>query len=427
MKGFLIPLLAAFLALPAAAQVFTVTPEGVDAKYLQFTPTSITLSALPLTHHDRQELLRFLQSEQGFTMRPMPVATLVLRANGEMKPGGSAYANLVRDKGIAAKAGERVVITDVAIEKDRILLDFNGGPVHKHKFLRHISIGMDPNYTSPIVRDNPNESHGSRIALVFPHGVPELTGLQVEALVKPIVDFTVKTPIQAYTDTLPPFLRKAVTDHQVLVGMNHDMVLSALGQPKTKMREEENQVDVEIWIYGDPPQPTQFVRFNGNRVIRFEVARVGKPIEVHAKNEMGDYWSTQQPDNVRIVKLGDQAPVDAAKQAAPAAPPTLRNPGEVISADKGKNTPQMQPVEFPKGTGETQQQGSQTTSTQPAGTQPTIQPATAQPATTQPNTMQPSTTQPAPAQPPPAQPATTQPSPSQTPPADQNRLAAQSR
>ncbi len=253
-----------------------------------------------------------------------------------MKPGGRAYADLVRSKGIAAKAGDRVVITDVAIDKDRILLDFNGGPVHHHKILRHISIGMDPNYTTPIARDTPNEAHGSRIALVFPHGVPEVTGLQVEALIKPIVDFAVKTPQQAYTDTLPPFLRKAVLEHHVLVGMNHDMVLSTLGPPKTKMREEENQVDTEIWIYGDPPQPTQFVRFNGNRVIRFEVARVGEPIEVHAKNEMGDYWTSQQPDNVRIVKLGDAAPTDAAKQSAPAAPPTLRNPGEQLPADQGK-------------------------------------------------------------------------------------------
>jgi hypothetical protein len=386
MKAFLLPLLAASLVLPAAAQVFTVTPEGVDAKYLAFKPTNVTLPTLPLTHHDREELLRFLQAEQGFTMRPLPVANLNLAANGEMKPNGSDYANLVQRKGMAAKAGERVIITDVAIDKDRIILDFDGGPVHHHKILRHISIGMDPNYTTPIMRDNPNEAHGSRITLVFSHGVPELTGLQVEALVKPIVDFSVKTPQQAYTDTLPPFLRKAVLEHHVLVGMNHDMVLSALGQPKTKMREEENQMDVEIWIYGEPPQPTQFVRFNGNRVIRLEIGRVGRPLEVHAKNEMGDYWSTQRPDNVRIVKLGDQAPTDAAKESAPSAPPTLRNPGEALPADKGQNTPQMKPVEFPKDTGGTQptttgQQGSATTaSQQPAAQQTPAQQPAAQPA-----------------------------------------------
>jgi hypothetical protein len=380
MKAFTIPFLAASLALPAVAQVFTVTPEGVDAKYLEFKPTNVTLSPLPLTHHDREELLRFLQAEQGFAMRPLPISTLTLHANGDMKPSGSDYANLVQSKGLAAKAGERVVITDVAIDKDRILIDFNGGPVHHHKFLRHVSVGMDPNYTNPVVRDDPNEAKGSRIALVFPHDVPDVSGLQVEALIKPIVDFAVKTPQEAYTDTLPPFLRKAVQDHHVLVGMNHEMVISTLGQPKAKTRELVDQQDVEIWIYGNPPDPTQFVRFFGNRVIRLEIAKVGEPIEVHAKNEMGDYWSTQQPDNARVVKLGDQTAADAEKETVRSAPPTLRNPGESLPADKDKNTPQMQPVEFPKdtsgsqSTAGTQQQGSQQSPTQQTTTQPATQP-----------------------------------------------------
>jgi hypothetical protein len=379
MKGFSIALLITLVALPAAAQVFTVTPEGVDAKYLQFEPTHIEISSLPLTHHDREELLRFLQAEQGFTMRPLPIAALTLHANGKMKPEGVDYVNLIQKKGIAAEAGKRVVITNVDIEKDRIILDFNGGPVHKHRWLRHISVGTDPYYTQPIVHDAPNEATGSRIVLVFAHDVPDLTGLQVEALVKPIVDFNVKTPQQAYTDTLPPFLRKAVMSHRVLVGMNHEMVLSAMGEPWKKMRESVDNQDVEIWIYGKPPDPTQFVRFYGNRVIRLEIARVDEPIEVHAKNEMGDYWNTQLPENARIVKLGDQNPANS-KDSAPAAAPSLRLPGETLPVDKNKSTPQMQPVEYPKDTG-----GAQTSSGSQQGNTPASTPQSQpQPATTQP-------------------------------------------
>lgn len=381
MKGFSILLIVALSALPAAAQVFTVTPENVDAKYLQITPTDVTLPTAPLTHHDREELLRFLQAEQGFTMRPLPVASLTLRANGQMKPNGSDYANLIDKKGMAAKAGQRVVVTNVTIDKDHIILDFDGGPFHKHRWLRHISVGMDPYDTTPIVADKPNEATGSRIILDFPHGVPDLTGFQVEALVKPIVDFSLKTPLQAYTDTLPPFLRSAILAHHVLVGMNHQMVLSALGEPRTKMREVENNEPVEIWIYGLPPDPTQFVRFHGNRVIQFEIARVGEPIEVHAKNEMGDYWATQQPDNARIIKLGDTSPTDTAEQSAPRQAPTLRNPGEQLPADNNPNTPQMKPVEFPKDMGG----GSQPSGTaqQQSTTKSTQQPASQQQGTTQ--------------------------------------------
>lgn len=396
MKGFSILLTVALCALPAAAQVFTVTPENVDAKYLQITPTAITLPTAPLTHHDREQLLRYLQAEQGFAMRPLPISTLTLRANGQMKPNGTDYANLIQNKGLAAKAGQRVVVTNVTIEKDRILLDFDGGPVHKHRWLRHISVGMDPYNTTPVVADQPNEATGSRITLVFSHGVPDLTGFQVEALVKPIIDFSLKTPLQAYTDTLPPFLRQAILAHRVLVGMNHQMVLSALGDPRTKMREIENNEPVEIWIYGLPPEPTQFVRFHGTRVVRLEIARVGEPIEVHAKNEMGDYWATQLPDNAKVVKLGDQNPEDISRESAPTNAPTLRNPGEQLPADKNPNTPQMGPVEFPKDTGNGSQQPGTAQQTNGSQQQPSAKPTLQQPNTAQqPSPQQQGTTQPA--------------------------------
>lgn len=210
---------------------------------------------------------------------------------------------------------------------------------------------MDPYDTTPVVPDRPNEAMGARVTLEFKHGVPDLTGAQVEALLKPIVDFSLKTPLQAYTDTLPPFLKKAVLQHHVLVGMNHQMVLGAMGEPWKKMQEDVNKQYVEIWIYGKPPAPTQFVRFAGNRVIRLEIARVGKPLEVQAKNQMQDYWKTQLPDNARIVRLGDQNSSDTAAQSVPAAPPSLRYPGEKLPADQNKDTPQMQPVQFPKGMG----------------------------------------------------------------------------
>lgn len=371
MKGFFISILAALLTLPATAQVFTVQPEGVAAKYLQFTPTDVKLSNLPLTNHDRQELLRFLQAEQGFSMRPLPVASITLPANGMLKPSGSDYVNLVQKKGISVEAGKRVVITDIRIDKNKIILDFNGGPEHKHKWLRHVSIGMDPYNTMPVVPDNPNQPTGTRIELTFPHDVPDITGQQVEALIKPLIDFNLKTPLQAFTDTLPPFLKKAVLAHRVLVGMDRRMVLSALGEPRTKMKDMENGQPVDLWIYGEPPDPTQFVRFDGDRVIRLEIAPVGKPIEVHAKNEMGDYWAKQPPSNQRVIHLGDQNPDAAATQSARKAAPTLRNPGETLPADKNPDTPQVGPVEFPKDMGGASQPASTPKSGQQAsGSQP---------------------------------------------------------
>lgn len=344
----LIALSIAFTSFSCVAQVFTVTPEGIDGKYLDFHPTNIPLPTEPLTNHNREDLLRFLQAEQGFSMRPLPITTITLRANGAMQPSGSDYVNAIRERGISVKAGERVVVTDVRVEKERVILDFNGGPEHKHKWLRHVSVGMDPDMTTPVVRDDPQAPSGSRIVLVFPHDVPDLTGMQVEALVKPIVDFSVKTPVEAYTDTLPPMLRKTILEHHVLVGMNTEMVLSALGPPRDKIRERDGQMPFEEWIYGNVPDPVQFVRFNGNRVIRVEIAKVGEEPVIHTENEMGDYWNTAPAEKAQIVKLGDENPADRASENAPKAPPTLRNPGEKLPSDNDKDKPTMGPVQFPK-------------------------------------------------------------------------------
>ena len=57
----------------------------------------------------------------------------------------------------------------------------------------------------------------------------------MKALLAPLISFDVKTPIQAFTDTLPPKLKDAILDHHVLVGMSTDMVLFAKGQPEHKI------------------------------------------------------------------------------------------------------------------------------------------------------------------------------------------------
>ncbi len=76
---------------------------------------------------------------------------------------------------------------------------------------------------------------GARLTLTFPDHVPELTGAQEKALLAPLIYFDMKTPIQAYTDTLPPLLKDAIRNHQVLMGMNTDMVLFAKGGPWNKV------------------------------------------------------------------------------------------------------------------------------------------------------------------------------------------------
>jgi hypothetical protein len=347
---------AAFVACHGGAQVLTVSQGNVDGRYLDFHPTNVTLPTQPLDTQTKQELIRIMDAEQGFAMRPIPKGKhgIVLHANGAMNPVGSDYASALRELGTSVKPGDRVVVSDMHIEGNRMVFDLNGGPEKKHRFLRHIEIGTGGVMT-PMARDDGSEPAGSRLTLLFDKSIPALTGTQVKQLLAPIVDFGVKTPIEAYTDTLPPVLKQSILDHHVLVGMDTRMVISALGQPDSKSRERDGDMPFEEWIYGEAPHDVQFVRINGNRVIRVEIAKVGQPPVIRAENEMGDYWSTNSDVQVKTVNLGDADPASRNNpDKAPSAPPSLRRPGETIPADK--DTPQMGKVQFPKPKPDTQPQ-----------------------------------------------------------------------
>jgi hypothetical protein len=342
----------ALFVLPLHAQVLTVESTHVDRQYSQVSPTQVALSSNKMTGKTRQELIRILTAEQGFAMRPLPRGHrgLTLQANGPLEPAGQDYLDLMNSQGMSVKPGDRIILSNVKVENDRIILDLNGGPDHKHRFLRHVSVGANPNYTNPIVPDNDPEPTGSRITLTFKGGIPEVTGQQVKSLLSPLLDFGLKTPVQAYTDTLPQVLKDAILQHRVLVGMNSQMVLAAKGQPDSKTREVEGKTHFEEWIYGQAPKDVEFVRFVGSRVTRVEIAKVGEAPVVRTADETGGAI----PPTTRTVNMGDTQ-TGGSETSASKAPPTLRKPGEKLPNDDKKDTQgTMQPVQFPKDTDEKQ-------------------------------------------------------------------------
>ena len=333
------------------AQVFVVSTEQIEGRFLQFQPTHVALPRMHAGPFTQAALERTLGSEQGYAMRPLPLASkgLVLVANGELKPSGSDYVEELNSKGISARPGDRVTVTKITFRNDRLILELNGGPDLPHKYLRHLEVGAGGGFI-PLAQNNSEQATGSRLTLVFPGGVPNVTGDEVKALIAPLVGFGEKSPIEAYVETLPPLLKQAILDHRVLVGMDGDMVLHALGAPGQKVREQDRGQPFVEWIYGAPPDKTQFVRLQRDRVTRVEEAAVGVSPVVRTGNEVGDYWQTQQGagQSERLVKLGDQSEADrVAQNAPPAPPPSLRKPGETLPSDKDTNQPSMKPVQLP--------------------------------------------------------------------------------
>lgn len=137
-----------------------------------------------------------------------------------------------------------------------------------------------------------------------------------------------------------------------MVGMSTDMVLFAKGQPERKIREMDGQMPFEEWIYGSASKDVEFVRINGNRVIRVEIAKIGEKPVIFTTDEVEGMMRTDgtpldagDAPNTHTIQLGD-VERDPNTQA-PAAPPSLRNPGEKTPTDSTR-VGVMRPVQFPK-------------------------------------------------------------------------------
>ena len=310
-------------ALPAQVFVVGMATATADA-VTDFHPTHVSLPDHGLDERGRLDLVRNLEAEQGFAHRELPLgAGLTLLANGNMTPRDNDYRRMLYEKGQSAAPGDRVEISKLDFKADRIVIDLNGGPYAKHRFLSHLSLN-----DMPLAQQGPIAT-GCRITLIFEGGIPEVTAAEVKALLDPIVDFKAKSSAEAYADTLPPKVREAVDAHEVLVGMSRRMVLAAVGAPRSKHREHTGDDDssyYEEWIYGEPPQATQFVRFRHDHVIRLEIAALGKPVEIRDKNEVG---GEQSPTlEARTVVNGDQHPGQNGERRSDAPAPTLRRPGD---------------------------------------------------------------------------------------------------
>ena len=175
---------------------------------------------------------------------------------------------------------------------------------------------------------------------VFDHDVPDLTPQKFKDLLRPVLDLDAKSALEAYLDTVPPKVKEAIQNHQVLVGMNREMLIYSKGRPPKKIREKDGEIDYEEWIYGEPPQDVDFVRMVGDEVVRVETMKVDGTNTLRTAKEV----NLEPPPGV----------AKAAENQRPANAPTLRRPGEETSdrpvPTGGQSPPVLQgppPVQSP--------------------------------------------------------------------------------
>jgi hypothetical protein len=275
-----------------------------------------------MTTQTRMLVMKDLMAEHVFARCLMPMGTKGLRIkNGVLSPNAQGVAQMVSENGAAARPGDRVVITNVALTEKAIILEINGGPKKKEKWYQHIQIGAGGTMATPGGAPKSLDAKGSMVTLEFDKYIPELTGNQVREMLSPVFDFKALNQAEAYEKTLPPKLQDAIKNHKVLVGMDKEMVIYAKGRPPKKIRDkDENGADYEEWIYGTPPEEVDFVRFQGEIVARLEIMNVDGQKIVRTEKEVD--LPTKETE---VAQKKAERPADA---------PSLRRPGEEV-----ENTP----------------------------------------------------------------------------------------
>lgn len=281
-----------------------------------------------LTEQHRVELIRTFNSDLVFirTQFPMGKVGLTIK-DGKISPDAQKLNELLAIWGPSVKPGDRAMITRFDLKNDRMHFEINGGPVKKTKWYQHVQVGVNGAGGTPGGTPDPiNNPRGSYVDVVFDHHVPDLSVEQVKQILWLVFDFDSKSPVEAYLESVPPKVKEAIKNHQVLVGMNREMVTYSKGRPEKKVREKDGGTEYEDWIYGEPPHDVDFIRVVGDEVVRVETMKVNGEKILHTQKE---------------VELGGPTVASAAqKENKPVKAPTLRRPGEEAPSNgSGTSTP----------------------------------------------------------------------------------------
>lgn len=214
----------------------------------------------------RIELIRGLSQEVAVTKIALPRGKrgVSLDAQGQLEKE-KADAEM-KQHGVAIRPGMPVKITRMEFKSRRVILELNGGGKKGKKWYQRIEVGMGGT-TRPIAPETPTLAYGSSITLAYDGKVADLTVPQVKQMLTAVLDFDRHSPTVLYSPVVPPKIKEAIKNHQVIVGMDRDAVLSAKGAPDRRVREERNGVEQEDWIYGLPPH-VLFVTFDGDTVVK---------------------------------------------------------------------------------------------------------------------------------------------------------------
>ena len=242
-------------------ELYTPPPQHPASKPADLKPQS------------RLEIIRYVSGEFAKAVKPLPGGKKGLRFLAGKTLNDKELQTALRTGGVAASPGDTVQITSIEFRSSEIVIQVNGGGKKKYHLKDHLQIGMGGVPASQIPQgpqENSNEGNGSTLILDYGKSIPDMSAEDLMHDLGPFLDFSKERSAAVnWVDTLPPQFKEAIKDRKALEGMDHDMVLAALGRPDHRVREKTPDGEqTEDWIYGTPPAKTTFVTFSGDKVIR---------------------------------------------------------------------------------------------------------------------------------------------------------------
>jgi hypothetical protein len=223
----------------------------------------------PLQPMSRLSLVRYVDGEVVRVVRAIPAGKKGFHLKAGVPLNENALRTAVASAGSSINPGDHAQITNLDFKDKEIVVDINGGGRGKTRLRDriHLEVGGIP--TGTVTPDTPvNTNAGATLYLDFDKPLPDMTAEELEQFLSGVLDFSKRhSAAVQWVESLPPEIQKAIQDKQPVVGMDHDMVLAAMGRPDRKVREKGTDGnEIEDWIYGTPPAKTIFVSFEGDKV-----------------------------------------------------------------------------------------------------------------------------------------------------------------
>ena len=222
----------------------------------------------------RARIVRQMTAEYGTAKIIIPRSKKALGISTKGRYDPDEWGDAMDKFGPAARLGDLVQITKIEFKKDRIIMVVNHGIKGGRKWWHRVQLaGTMRRGTTLGQGQSVHAPGGTKLALVFEGGIPELEPDKLKQMLGLIIDFTQRSSggivhaTELYVEKLPEEFQEAITEKRILEGMDREMVLLAKGRPDRKVRDFRDGVETEDWIYGIPPGNLTFVTFEDEKVI----------------------------------------------------------------------------------------------------------------------------------------------------------------